>query len=379
LNYPQPWGFFHALRTFLHSLFFLSVALCLPLSFADDPAVVVETVTAVRSDSVLSDWQMTGTVVSKRNAKLSSRSEGLVEKVLVDAGSRVEKGEALLTLDTRLAEIELDLIRADIETAKVQLEDAEREREEVRKLTSSGAFAKSEAASRETAARISAAEVKALEIREKQQLERIERHRLVAPFSGTIARKTTEAGEWVETGTPVLELIETDSLWFDLQVAQESLAAVQAVESADVQLDAFPSENLKAKVDVVVPVKDPVSRTFLTRLTFDDPEQRASPGMSGTAILRVRPAKSASVSIPRDAVMRYPDGSAKVWVVTKEDGRTIVQSISVTAASGLGETVEIQDGMRGGEQVVVRGNEGLTDGETVEARKQKPKSSSASL
>ena len=116
---------------------------------------------------------MTGTVVSKRNAKLSSRSEGLVEKVLVDAGSRVEKGEALLTLDTRLAEIELDLIRADIETAKVQLEDAEREREEVRKLTSSGAFAKSEAASRETAARISAAEVKALEVREKQQLEQM--------------------------------------------------------------------------------------------------------------------------------------------------------------------------------------------------------------
>lgn len=101
--------------------------------------------------------------------------------------------------------------------------------------------------------------------------------------------------------------------------------------------------------------------------------------MSGTAILRVRPAKSTSVSIPRDAVMRYPDGSAKVWVVTKEDGQTIVQSISVTTASGLGETVEIQDGMRGGEQVVVRGNEGLTDGETVEARKQKPKSSSASL
>lgn len=349
------------------------------MSFADDSAVVVETVTAVRSDSVVSEWQMTGTVVSKRNAKLSSRSEGLIEKVLVDAGSRVEKGEALLTLDTRLAEIELDLIRADIETAKVQLEDAEREREEVRKLTSSGAFAKSEAASRETAARINATEIKALEVREKQQLERIDRHRLVAPFSGTIARKMTEAGEWVETGTPVLELIETDSLWFDLQVAQESLAAVQAVESADVQLDAFPSEKLRAKIDVVVPVKDPVSRTFLTRLTFDDPEQRASPGMSGTAILQVRPAKSASISIPRDAVMRYPDGSAKVWVVTKEDGQTIAQSISVTVASGLGETVEIQDGLKGGEQVVVRGNEGLTDGETVEARKQKPKSSTASL
>lgn len=346
---------------------------------AEDPPPLVETVTAVRSDSLVTKWELTGTVVSKRESRLSSRAEGLVEEVMVDAGSRVEKGDLLLTLDTRLAEIELELIRTEIETAQVQLDDAEREREEVVELTASGAFAKTEAASRETTVRIRAAELKELEVREAQQLERIKRHQLVAPFAGTIARKATEAGEWVETGAMVFELIETDSLWFDLQVAQEFLSAVREVERATLQLDAFPEESLDARIDVVLPVKDPVSRTFLTRLTFDDPEALASPGMSGTATLQVRPSGTASVSIPRDAVTRYPDGTAKVWIVDEIDGITVARSIPVSTASGLGETVEVKEGLKGGEQVVIRGNEGLTEGQVVKAQQQAVQKSPASL
>ncbi|MCG8601469.1 MAG: efflux RND transporter periplasmic adaptor subunit [Verrucomicrobiales bacterium] len=367
------------MKAFLYFLFALPAVVSLSASAAEDAAVIVETVTAVRSDSVSTAWELTGTVVSKRHAKLSSRAEGLVEKVLVDAGSKVEKGDVLLTLDTRLAEIELELIHAEIETAQVQLEDAEREREEVRRLTSSGAFAKSEAASREANARIRAAEMKALEVRGEQQKERIERHQLVAPFSGSIAKKTTEEGEWVETGTTVFELVETDSLWFDLQVAQEFLAAVESVESAVVRLDAYPDRELTAEIDVVVPVKDPISRTFLTRLTFDDPEGQASPGMSGTAHLQVRSSNSGNISVPRDAVTRYPDGSAKVWVVRGEDGGQVARSVTVITAGGLGETVEIEKGLQGGERVVVRGNEGLSEGQKVEARERKTNSSPSGL
>lgn len=370
---------FRQLKAFLYFLSALPAVVCLPASAAEDAAVIVETVTAVRSDSVSTGWELTGTVVSKRHAKLSSRAEGLVEKVLVDAGSKVEKGDVLLTLDTRLAEIELELIHAEIETAQVQLEDAEREREEVRRLTSSGAFAKSEAASREANARIRAAEMKALEVRGEQQKERIERHQLVAPFSGSIAKKTTEEGEWVETGTTVFELVETDSLWFDLQVAQEFLAAVESVESAVIRLDAYPDRELTAEIDVVVPVKDPISRTFLTRLTFDDPEGQASPGMSGTAHLRVRSSNSGNISVPRDAVTRYPDGSAKVWVVRGENDGQVARSLTVITAGGLGETVEIENGLEGGERVVVRGNEGLSEGQEVEARERKTNSSPSGL
>tara|TARA_R110002096_G_scaffold14302_4_gene49861 strand:+ start:686 stop:1768 length:1083 start_codon:yes stop_codon:yes gene_type:complete len=340
------------------------------LSADEDSPALVEITVAVPTNQLATELRLTGTVVSQRRSGLSSRAEGLVEEVMVDAGDRVEKGDLLLTLDTKVAELELALIHALIETAEVQLEDAEREREEVKGLTDSGALAKTEAASRETTARIRAAEVKALSVREAQQLEQLERHRLVAPFSGTIARKATEAGEWVETGATVLELIETDpdSLWFDLQVSQEFLPAIREVEEASLILDAFPETPLTAKIDVVVPVKDRISRTFLTRLTLKDPGGLASPGMSGTAVLKVRPKESAGVTIPRDAVMRYPDGSAKVWTVQAENGATIAKSVTVRTAGSLGESVEVVEGLSGGEEVVVRGNEGLTEGQQVKTR-----------
>ena len=348
-----------------------TVSLGISPSWAEEESALppVKTVEAIRTDSLAPELELTGTVVSKRRSGLSTRAEGLVERVLVDAGSEVQKGELLLQLDTRLAEIELNLIKAEIEAARVQFEDAEREWEEVRRLTETGAFSRTEAASREAMVRIRKAELEALNAKEEQQEERIARHGLVAPFSGYIVRKGTEAGEWVDTGAKVFELVETDALWFDIQVAQEYLATVQEAETARVILDANLESPLDAQVDVVVPVKDPVSRTFLTRLVFDDPEKLASPGMSGTAVLRVKPNDNASVTIPRDAIMRYPDGSAKVWIVEKSDGASTVRPVAVQTAGTLGETVEVTEGLEGGEEVVIRGNEGLEEGQEVESRR----------
>lgn len=353
----------------------LLIAFAATVAIAEESAPApVETVTAMLTSDLEPELVQTGTVVSKRRARLSTRAEGLVEKVLVDAGSKVEKGELLMQLDTRLAEIDLELVKTEIETAEVQLEDAERQLEEVRELTETGAFARTEAASLDTMVKIRKTELAALRVREEQQLERIERHRLVAPFAGSIARKSAEAGEWVDTGTTVFELVETDALWFDLQVAQEFLATVGSDATATLTLDAYPQQTLEAKVDVVVPVKDPVSRTFLTRLTFDDPKGLASPGMSGSAVLKIESGDSSSVTVPRDAVMRYPDGSSKVWTVREEDGIPVAHPIEVETSAALGETAEVIEGLEGGEQVIVRGNEGLTQGQRVaprEARKTK--------
>ncbi|MEM7699146.1 MAG: efflux RND transporter periplasmic adaptor subunit [Verrucomicrobiota bacterium] len=334
----------------------------------------VEVVRAIRSADTNRVISFTGTVQSRRQAKLSARTEGLVSVVSVDAGSEVEKGDVLMSLDTELAEIDLKLVAAEILTAEEELADAERRVTEVSDLIASGAFPKSELEARKAAVRIRAAQLETLRVRRDQEKERIERNRVIAPFSGFISQKATEAGEWVDTGTMVLELVETDSLWFDLQVAQEYLGAIREAKSASIQLDAFPDRPLPAVVDVLVPVKDPVSRTFLTRLAFTDPERLASPGMSGTASLSYSSGGEPRVTIPRDAVVRFPDGSAKVWIVETKDGdsgenrRETVFSVAVKTSDTLGETVEILGGLKGGERVVVRGNEGLAEGQEVAPR-----------
>ncbi|MAS96745.1 MAG: hypothetical protein CMO55_26435 [Verrucomicrobiales bacterium] len=329
------------------------------------PVIAVEAKTV---EGIARDFSLTGTITAKRRSRLSSRTTGLVEKMGVDAGSIVNKGDVLMALDTRLAEIAMEQIDAEIEQAEVELADAKRRVEEVTGLAKTGGFAKSEAETLQAAEQIAEASLKQLQVRKREQAELIERHKLVAPFSGIISDKISEEGEWVQTGTPVLELVEMDNLRFDIQVPQEFLEQVRDAESVRVVLDSYPERTFEAKIDVLVPVKDSVSRTFLTRLTLMEGASLAAPGMSGKAVISTRPKDKSSVQIPRDAVVRYPDGTAKVWVVQGAGENSKVSSREVKTAGALGESVEVVDGLEGGESIVLMGNEGLREDQAVEVR-----------
>lgn len=331
---------------------------------AEAPARVL-TVRAEKAEGVVRTISLTGTVTARRQARLSSRATGLVMEMRVEEGHFVKKGDVLMTLDTDLAKISLDEIRAEIDRSRIQLKEAKRQEEEVRDLVKSGSFPKSEAETRKSAVLVSEANLQQLLIREREQVEMIARHRLIAPFSGVISRKLAEEGEWVPTGTPVLQLVETEKPRFDIQVPQEFLTRVSDAEKVVVRLDSHPEIPLATRIATMVPVKDEVSRTFLTRLEFDDQRLLAAPGMSGTAEISFRLRDGESVQIPRDAVVRYPDGKIKVWVVSKNGEQTMVQSREIRTGGSLGELTEVLSGLEGGEQVVLKGNESLREDQAV--------------
>lgn len=347
-------------------LLILTTGLASAAVSGEERALPVRVALAEAGEDFAKELVFTGTVTSPRRANLSTRTEGLVEEIAVDAGSVVRKGDVLMTLDTRLARIGLELVEAELEQAEIELAEAKRRAEEVRDLARSGGFARSEAEARVAVVRVAEASLKRLEVRRAEQAEIIDRHRLLAPFDGVVNRKIAEAGEWVATGAPVAELVETDRLRFDIQVPQESLASVHDADSVMIRLDAYPDEAIAARIEVVVPVQDNVSRTFLTRLSLEDGEQLASPGMSGAATIVSRPDGRASVRVPRDAVVRDPDGRARVWVVVAGEDGPVASSREVRTAGYLGETAEVVEGLRGGERVVVEGNEALREDQPVE-------------
>lgn len=314
---------------------------------------------------VVTRLELTGTVTAQRRSRLSSRTAGLIATLHVDAGQMVKAGEVLMELDRELAEITLEQIGVELEQARIELTDARRLVTEVRDLTSRGGFAKSEAESRETAARVKSVIVRQLEIREKQQRAVIERHRLVAPYDGVISAKLADEGEWMPTGTPVVELVELTRPRMDVQMPQEHYAQLNDRTTVAVRLDADPHREFPGRVAVVVPVKDPVARTFLVRLEWDGGEVAAAPGMSGRAVFSFQSGRRA-VQVPRDAVVRFPDGSAQVWTVAGEGGAAVAKAQGVTLGESLAETVQVLEGLAAGARVVVRGNEGLRDGQPVQ-------------
>jgi RND family efflux transporter MFP subunit len=176
-----------------------------------------------------------------------------------------------------------------------------------------------------------------------------------------------DLGEWVGPRTPILELVATDRLRLDLRVPQRYYGRVGTGTAVRIRLDARPEAPLVAELDRTVAVTDPEARTFLARVELDNADRRLTPGMSARATLRIDTGRS-GVVVPRDALIRYPDGRVTVWVATGESGEREVAERRVRTGLVFGERVAIREGLRAGEPVVVRGNEALRDGQNVRVR-----------
>ncbi len=350
----------------------LGAAMAVVCSEAAQEAPRPVTVTHPVTEPVATTWELTGSVTARRQSRLSARTSGLIHQLRVDAGAVVAAGDVLMELDPALAALALEKVVAARRQAEVELAEAERLVEESRNLAKVGGFSRSEAETRETNVRVRRALLDHLTVQVKEQEEIIARHRLPAPFSGVISRKLAEEGEWVQTGTPVLELVETGSPWVDVQAPQETYAALHAPGPEDnpsriettVRLDPFPDTPLPARIAARVPVKDSVARTFLVRLELDDPHGLAGPGMSAKARFSFKTGQPV-VQVARDAVVRFPDGTTKVWLVETANGAQVARSRVVELGQTLASRIVVHRGLEGNPALVLHGNEGLREGEPV--------------
>lgn len=330
-------------------------------ALAQQPAPVI--VAAVTRAPMERELKLTGTVTAERAASLSPRVSGLVAKVNVDAGVRVAAGSTLVELDAALARLALQRAEASLEEARALLAESERLHAEAESLVERKFLPQTRLHAAEADRRVAAAAVERLEAERRQQAEIVRRHLVIAPFAGVVSRKMTDAGEWVETGTAVLELVDTARLRIDIQVPQEHYRAIRVGAPARVQLDAHPGRVFNGKISARVPVNNPGARTFLARVEVASNEFQVTPGMSAQVILSLH-SDEAVVRVPRDAILRRADGSTSVWVAGEGETTTVTRR-DIRIGRSLRDTVDVFKGLEAGVRVVVRGNETLTEGQSV--------------
>lgn len=340
------------------------VALASPTALADNgrpPAPVV--VTEVREQAVRQQVSVAGTVVARRAALLSATVEGRVEAIRVDDGSRVAEGDVLLELDAKLARQELAAARAATRAAESRLEDARRRLQEVEGLRVEKAIARTEVIGRTFAVSEAEALHAQLQAEAGRQEELVRRHTLRAPFAGVVSRRMTELGEWVEPGTGVLELVTTERPWIDFEVPQQHFAGISVGTPVRVTLDAAPGVAITANVRVIVPVTRAGARTFRVRVETDY-QGAIAPGMSAHAQLALGAGRR-GVTVPRDALLRFPDGRSTVWVLDAGSSPPVARERVVVTGRAFDGFVEVLEGLEPGARVIVRGNETLQDGQSV--------------
>jgi RND family efflux transporter MFP subunit len=307
---------------------------------------------------------LTGTVTSPRVARLSTSVGGLVQQVYVDAGDPVERGALLLNLDPELEEIALGRTQAGIREARAELADAKRRLSDAQRVKSLG-ITEQEVRSLQAEVSIDEAALEQLQAEQRRHAALLERHNLVAPFSGVVSDKLTEAGEWVQTGTPVFELIATDQLRMVFQVSQEYYPRIDEDNALQVELDAVPNQRFAGRISAVVPVSDRNARTFTLRVVLEDVTVPMIPGMSVRAMLRLGTG-GRGVVVSRDALVRYPDGRITVWLVDDSDATPTVSERPVSTGIAFSGQVQITEGLEPGAKIVVQGNEVLENGQTIQ-------------
>lgn len=351
------------MRSYLALLTGLAVGIGLAPSAVAQTTARVGVAQAERT-ALVETVALTGTLTSPHSSRLASEASGRVETIAVEAGDRVSEGDTLVALDTDLAELDLAQARARVREAQADLADARRRLSEARNLAERNSVAASEVEDR-------AAEVRRQQaILARRQAERdhrramVERHTLTAPFDGVISERMVDIGEWVGPDTAVMELVAVERLRLELDVPQAYFGRIDTGTPVTVRVDALAGEPRDASVNEVVPVARPDARTFRVRVRLDNRAGRLAPGMSARGRLRLRTGEE-GVVVPRDALIRYPDGRVAVWRVEGDGAERTVTEVIVTTGLRFDGRVAVEDGIDAGDTVVVQGNEALEEGQTV--------------
>lgn len=256
--------------------------------------------------------------------------------------------------------------QAELERARLVEQNLLRERERLMRLFEQGAANEKEyldamndhdraqAAITVVEARVAEREAAADELRLQ-----VEKMTVSAPFSGVINRRHVEVGQWVQQGAPVAEIVQLDPLYVRTGVPEALLPRLKAGDAASVTIDALGGKEFQATIAEILPVADIESRTFSVRLRVDNPQHDLLPGMFARATFAQQ--DDTWLVVPKDAIVRVR-GQAMVVLAANNMAKTV----PVTLGAGDESSQAVRgEGLKEGDQVITRGNEGLMDGMPV--------------
>jgi HlyD family secretion protein len=317
-----------------------------------------------------------GTVEARRSYLIGPTVAGRVLRVLVDVGDTVKAGQLLaemdpVDMDNRLAALDAAMARGTsaIAAAEAQTVDTAARRELAvanacryvelgqQNFMSAGAVEAKmqEQTSAEAGARAAQANLTTARqdlVRQKAeraaQVQQRQNVRLVAPQDGVVLSRDAESGSTVVAGQAVLKLVEPASLWVKARFDQGRSAGLVPGLAAEIVMRSRATTVLPGKVARVELQGDNVTEERVAQISFDALPAGVSIGELAEVMLRL-PATPRSLLLPNAAIKRL-DGQVGVWLL--EDGNLSFAPLRL-GQTGLDGQVQVLDGLKAGNQVVV--------------------------
>lgn len=303
---------------------------------------------------------VSGAVAPVEEMQLGVEVSGLrVTDLLVDVGQQVRRGQVLMRLDSRVLDSELAQAEAALREAEAGAtlaranlsrgENLARER-----YISAGQLDELRAARTQSEARVGTARA----ARDAAALRRSFAE-LRAPADGIVSRRLVQPGQVVAAGSELLRLIRDGRLEWR---AELPVAQLMGVTPGDrIVLRGPGGAVVEGRVRAVSPGVDAATRTGTVYADLPDPE-----GLAAGAYLegRIDTGRARVATVPTSAVV-LRDGFATLFTVDTKAGASVARAQRVRTGARGGEHVELLDGPKPGQAVVVKGAGFLADGDAV--------------
>jgi membrane fusion protein (multidrug efflux system) len=308
------------------------------------PVSIMDVKPAPMRDVIL----LPGTTEAWQDVQVSADTAGRIEWVGPREGERVNKGDLLVKID-------VSALKAALDHAEAQFKLAEDLYQRRRRLFERKIIAKEELDQSETQRTLAATDYEQIKVKYEHGFPR-------SPINGVINYLYVDAGEFIDTGKPLADIVNIDRIKINVQVPELDIRFVRKGQTTPVKIDAFPEKELTGVVDFVAFKADPATKTFLVRTIIDNPAGDIRPGMIARVVFVRRLIPDALVA-PLFALV---DKGGERLVFVEKDGVAHARTVSIGVIED--DRVQITSGLSPGDHLIVKGQTEVEDGMKVSVK-----------
>jgi membrane fusion protein (multidrug efflux system) len=361
-------------------------------------AVSTRTVPVQRM-SVQREVDLSGTLLSPEQARISSEVAGIVREVRVQLGTEVKVGDVLVRLEPSELQFALDRAESALRQVEAQLgidraqdklppadeqiasvrqaianrDDARSAFERAQQLNSRGLLTRADRDTADTRLKVAEANYQAsldtvhslkASLQDRRAAYDLARKKLAdavikAPVAGSISERLVQPGEFIRENTPIATIVQMSPLKLKSAIQEKHASLIKAGQAVEFDVEAFMNKTFNGTIAYVSPAVDQATRTFAVEALVDNANRQLKPGFFAKGVVLTH-VDARVLAVPEDAISTLA-GVSTVYVI--ENGKARQQQIALGARQN--KLVEVTTGLKGDEQLATTNLSQLATGIAV--------------
>lgn len=315
---------------------------------AAQPAALVET--DVLEKKELNDLQeFIGTVNFDKKSKIASESSGIAKNINFEVGQKVKKDEVIVQIDSDILDAQIKASKSAVNMYTVQLKNAKKNFERFSALLEKKSIAQKIYDDSKLEYDVANENLISANAKLNELIIQKSKKQIKAPFSGVIVEKNINTNEWLNQGSQVATIVNTQDLEIIFNLP---ISFINGLKEGDIYDIDISEQTIKAKLYAAIPSGDKLTRTFPVRFKADIKDMFVFDGASAK-INFAKETKSEALVINRDAVIKRFNMDVIFAVV---ENKAVMIPVVVTTYSGMDAAITGQ-GLVDGMQIITKGNE----------------------